>query len=107
MELTPAIRSYVEKKVSAVTKFAPTITQADVDIGRRTHHHKKGRVFYAEVNLHLPRKMVRVVEDSEDLYEAIDLVKDHAKTQLIDTKERRTQRQKERVRHQKEYETEE
>ena len=82
MDMTDAIRSYAEEKVSALTKYFENIQQADIDVGMESHHHQKGKVYYAEVNLHIPGRILRVKKNSENLYKAIDKVKDHLKVEL-------------------------
>jgi ribosomal subunit interface protein len=103
IELTEALKSYVEEKIGGLTKFFDHITMADVDIGLRTHHHKKGKIYYAEVNLHVPNDWLRVVKDAEDLYKAIDKVKDHVKAELEERKEKMRTRDKKTLRETKEY----
>lgn len=103
IELTPAMKQYAEEKIGGLTKFFENIRQADIDIGIRTHHHNKGKIFYAEANLHVPGELVRVEKDSEDLYKAIDKVKDHLKVDLEKRKEKMRQKDKKSLREQKEY----
>jgi putative sigma-54 modulation protein len=103
IELTEALKSYAEEKVQGLTKFFDNIRQADIDIGMRTHHHQKGKIYYAEVNLHVPGELVRVVKESEDLYKAIDKVKDHLKVDLEKRKEKMRGRDKKMLRGTKEY----
>ncbi len=106
IELTTAIKQYAEEKISGLTKFFDNIRQADIDIGLRSHHHNKGKIFYAEVNLHVPGELVRVEKDSEDLYKAIDKVKDHLKVDLEKRKEKMRTKDKKGIRAQKEYQEE-
>lgn len=89
IELTDAIRDYVEKKVAALEKFMPRATKVEVDIGMRTHHHNKGKIFYAEMSVHQPTGNLRVERDAEDLYKAIDKVKDHIKVELAELKDKK------------------
>ncbi len=89
IELTDAIRDYVEKKVVALEKFMPRATKVEVDIGMRTHHHQKVKIFYAEMNIHQPTGNLRVEKDAEDLYKAIDKVKDHLKVELAELKNKK------------------
>src|SRR3989338_4343589 len=103
IELTEALKQYAEEKVESLTKFFDNIRQADVDIGVRTHHHNKGKIFYAEVNLHVPGELVRVVKEAEDLYKAIDKVKDHLKQELENRKEKMRGKDKKVLRNTKEY----
>jgi|SRR3990167_7925045 len=103
IELTAAIKQYVEEKILGLAKFYTNITQARVDVGVTTRHHNKGKIYYAEVNLHLPRKMLRVVKEETDLYKAIDSVKDHLKLEIEKTKEKRRAKDKKILRSKKEY----
>jgi len=91
MELTPAIRNYVEEKMTMLEKYLGDIQvlNCDVEVGVTTHHHSKGEIFLAEVNLNLPGEMLRVEKTEEDLYKAIDKVKDHLVREISQYKEKR------------------
>ncbi len=103
MELTEALKLYTDEKFSGLVKYFDNIQKAEVNIGMRSHHHQKGKIYYCEVNLHIPGKVLCVEKDAEDLYKAIDSVKDHLKVELQDAKERMRDRDRDGVRHQKEY----
>ena len=78
IELTPALSSYVNDKVAMLEKLLvhDPAASADVEIGKRTHHHKTGDWFFAEINLHTMGKTIRHVSEESDLYAAIDKMKD-------------------------------
>lgn len=103
IELTEAIKQYAEEKVQSLEKYFDQILQADIDVGMNSHHHNKGKVYYAEVNLSVPGKLVRVVKESEDLYKAIDKVKDHLKVELEKMKGKMNEIDREDLRDQKGY----
>jgi len=86
MELTPAIRQYVEEKLSYLDELLPEdpSIMADVEVGKTTMHHQKGDVMRCEVNLQVPGELLRVEKTEEDLYKAIDKVKDHLARQIKD-----------------------
>lgn len=107
IELTDAIRAYAEEKIAPLEKFFDNIQQINIDLGRTTHHHHKGEVFYVEVNIHVPGHMLRVVKEEPDLYKAIDKVKDHMKVEIESMKEKMRQKDKGEIRDQKEYKAEE
>lgn len=89
MELTPAITSYVEKKVSAIEKYLDKNqkeTVAQVEVGKSTKHHKSGEVFKAEVHLSGVGLNLYAVSEQTDLYAAIDLVKDEIARSLVQLK---------------------
>src|SRR3989339_1221695 len=89
MEITEAIRAYVDEKVTTLEKFFPQIIQVNVDVGLESHHHNKGKVYYAEVNMQVPGRVVRVRKNAVNLYKAIDKVRDHFKIELEKNKEKR------------------
>ena len=80
MDLTPAITAYVDNKVAMLDKlFAhdPAV-YADVEVGKRTNHHKTGELFFGEINIHSMGKIIRHVAEEYDLYAAIEKMKDGA-----------------------------
>lgn len=100
LELTAAIREYVEKKTAMLEKYYPQIINIAAEVDVTTHHHHKGRIFRAELNVRVPGKLIRVEKTADDLYKAIDKVKDHMALMLKGHKEkkqdrvRRTQKRK-------------
>lgn len=94
MELTPAIRDYVEKRMAHLEKFISKHgdnAQVQVEVGKTTHHHNKGDVFRAEMNVTLSGNsyQFRAEAETEDLYAAIDLAKDELERELISFKGKR------------------
>ncbi len=107
VELTDTLREYTEKKINSLLKYFDRITSAAVDIGRESNHHQKGEIFYAEVNLHLSGgPMIRIRKETEDLYKAIDKVKDHLKEELDQIKGKMRAKDREVLRNVKEYQEE-
>jgi len=72
--LTEPIKSYVDKKISALAEYGGEIIEARVELEMSTHH-QKGDIFRCEVNLDVPQKLVLRAECTEtDMYAAIDCV---------------------------------
>lgn len=88
MDLTDAIKAYVEQKLAALDKMAsgPAV-EARVEVGKSTHHHKNGPFMRCEVNLVVPGGSLRAEEEREDLYEAIDTAAANLQRQLVARKE--------------------
>lgn len=101
--MTDAIRSYAEEKMETLVKFFDNIQHIDIDVGMNSNHHNKGNVYYAEVNMSIPGRLVRVVKEEADLYKAIDKVKDHLKVELEQEKEKMRRKDKHELREQKAY----
>jgi putative sigma-54 modulation protein len=76
MELTSAIRDYIEKKVGKVARLNRENDFCAIEVGKTTAHHHSGEVFRAEIQLMHDGKDIRVEEISTDLYAAIDLASD-------------------------------
>ena len=107
IEATDPIKIYAEEKLGELDKFFDNIQFVDIDIGMTTHHHKKGKVYYAECNVSVPGKLLRVVKESDDLYKAIDKVKDHYKDLLEQMQGKMKRKDKEMLRETKSYPVEE
>lgn len=103
MELTPAIKQYAEEKFEKLTRYFNNIQKIDIDVGLRSHHHQHGKIYYSEVNVHVPGKLVRVQRDATDLYKAIDSVKDHLKVELNELQERMSEKDRKGIRALKQY----
>lgn len=79
-ELTPSIRTYIEEKVEYIDRLIKTLDstgacEMNFEAGKESNHHNKGAIFYAEANLKVPGKLIRVKKTNEDLHAAIDEVK--------------------------------
>jgi putative sigma-54 modulation protein len=89
IEITDAIRSYVDQKISkAVNHFKHLTNEVDVNLSVA----KNGRVNpkqSAEVTLYINGAVVRAEESSENLYASIDLVANKITRQLRKYKEKR------------------
>jgi len=103
MDLTEPMKEYATEKIGGLVKYFDNIQNADIDIGMRSSHHNNGKIYFAEVNISIPGKLIRVEKDAEDLYKAIDKVKDHFKVELEKMKGKMRDKDKEVLREQKEY----
>jgi ribosomal subunit interface protein len=79
LEITPEIKKVIEEKISPLDRFVSTVKmplEAFVEVGLVSRHHRKGDVFYAEANIDLPGKIVRSEAKEDNLFKAINVVKD-------------------------------
>lgn len=90
LELTPAISDYVQIKVDMLEKYLGDIKviNCDFEVEKAVGGQNKGEIFRAEINLDIPRELLRVEKTEVDLYKAIDKVKDHLEQMIIDYKEK-------------------
>lgn len=90
MELTSAINDYVNKRLEAISKFVKDGNMdAWVEVGRTTNHHKQGDVFRAEFNIEIAGTKFYTFSEKEDLYKALDDVKEEIVRQIISNKDRK------------------
>lgn len=88
MELTPALRKYIEDKFNSLEKFSSVILQIDVHAGKDTNHHNKGEIYTCSVNVELPGELLKIERTAANQYKAIDKVKDHLRETLAQKKEK-------------------
>lgn len=90
LELTPAIKAHVEKRLTALDKFAAGIEPFEIraEVGKTGNHHNKGRIFMAEYTAVVPGTTLRAEAVEEDLYAAIDGAADSLKRQIKKYKEK-------------------
>lgn len=88
LEITEALRGYVEKKMARLDRYFDGEMEAKVvlSLASSPHVEKKAK---AEAQVNLPGGMVRVEEADKDLYEAIDRMVDRLEIQIKRYKERR------------------
>jgi len=91
IELTDAISDYTTKKVAQLEKFVAaddTSASVDIEVGKTTAHHQAGDVFRAEFNLFVGGRQYNSVSEKEDLYAALDDVRDEISRELSRDKTR-------------------
>ncbi len=91
ISLTPAISDYVEKRLRPMESFlaGDTTAQCDIELAKTTNHHKQGDIFKAEIHIVGKDMNIYASVEKEDLYVAIDLVKDEVMRKLISTKDKK------------------
>lgn len=96
LNLTPEIKKIIKEKIATLDKFishADVLVEAFVEIAIDTHH-KKGKIYYAEANIKVPGKIIRSEAREENIYKAINTVKDELQRLLKKYKKRKGRRLK-------------
>ena len=91
IELTEAITAAVDHTLGRLSKLTDRFGEAvsvHVEVGKSTNHHKKGPFFRAEINIRVPKRLIRAEAEHEDLYAAIEKVEDELKGELKKEKEK-------------------
>lgn len=95
MEMTDAIHEYGVTKVTNLGKLLSNIEEKGKDIqvqfnvGKTTNHHKGGEFFRADCSIVIDGEKFYASADKEDLYEAIDTVKDSLFNEINKNKDRK------------------
>jgi len=107
LDLTPEIKKAIEEKIATLDKFishtrarskrvkknersstTDTSVEAFVEVAIETRHHRKGKIYYAEVNIKVPGKIIRSEAREDNIYKAINTVKDELQVLLEKYKEK-------------------
>lgn len=95
IELTEAIKDYVLKRVTNLGKLLSNMEErggeikVNFEVGKSTNHHKGGLVFHADCLIKIDGKEFYGSADKEDLYEAVDSVKDSLYYEINKNKDRK------------------
>ncbi len=96
LEVTPALRDYIDKKVvKPVEKILSHIAGSDLpvlDLGvlRNTKHHRKGKVYQIDASLSIGKTLLRAEVDDEEIHAACDLLGEELLREVAKFKTRRT-----------------
>ena len=91
LKLTPEIKRVIEEKIATLDKFIPHINtpvEAFIEVAIETRHHKKGKIYYAEANIKVLGEIIRSEAREENIYKAINTVKDELQVLLKKYKKR-------------------
>ena len=95
IELTDAIEDYVGKRVTNLEKLLSDIekqkgeARVKFEVAKTTNHHKAGEIFHAEGAININGQNFFGESDHEDLYSAIDAVKERLFNDISKNKDRR------------------
>ena len=95
MSLTPTIHEYVIKRVTNLEKLLRKIEKnsgevnVNFEVAKSTNHHKAGSVFHADCLINIKGEKFYSSADEEDLYQAIDAVKENLFREISKNKDRR------------------
>lgn len=87
MDLTEAIKSYIDEKTALLFTRYENILNIDVEVDKNQRHNK-GAVHHVRMNVQVPNSLLHAEETQEDLYAAIDLCRDDVERQLRKYKEK-------------------
>ena len=95
MDLTDAIHEYVFKRITNLEKLISGIEEergnakVSFEVVKTTNHHKAGEIFHASCTVNIAGDKFYGESDHEDLYSAIDEVKETLFNEITKNKDRR------------------
>lgn len=81
---TDELNEYVDKKLNSLKKFIKNEDNClvEVDLKKQYKHKQSKDMYYAEVNLSIDGKMFRATSEGDNMFTAIDRVKDDLKREI-------------------------
>jgi len=88
MDLTAAIKEHSFEKLGGLDKYFDNMQLIECEVGKTTKGQNKGDVFFCEVNVSVPGKLLRYREETDDLYKAINDAKKGMQQEIMRYKEK-------------------
>lgn len=82
LSVTPRLREYVEKKVSKLDHYLPTISEARMDLTEAKAARSAADRQVAQLTVHTRGQVLRAEERKDDIFAAIDAVLDKMQRQI-------------------------
>ena len=92
IEITSAIHDYAMEKIGSLNKFIrddDTSAMTEITLTKTTGHHSHGDMFQAEARFHSSGKNLIAKTTEDDLYKAIDALKDKLVRELSAHKDKK------------------
>lgn len=91
LRLTADIKDHIRRELKNLAKFHDhqVASRIKVEVGRTTIHHKKGKIYRAEINMPAFGRMLRAEEEAENVHTAINIVKEEIERQIKKFKEKK------------------
>lgn len=90
VSMGPAVEEYVFKKMQSLDKFMKNVDSVlcEIELAKNTKHHKSVDLYKAEANIGYDGRQVYVYSEKDDLYAAIDEMRDEAERTIISRRKR-------------------
>lgn len=100
LKITPALTAYIDQKILRPVRrllkdnSAGDLPILDLEFSRTTLHHRKGKIFNAEANLTLGKKVLHAEADEENIRQACDLLAEELEQEIRSFKGKRLSQSK-------------
>ena len=92
-ETDPKLRQYANKKSKKLLKYHPKITDLKVRLISEKSHRGQEQDYYCEITVHIPGKILEIVDVEREMEKAIDRAVERMKRALIKYREKEISKQ--------------
>lgn len=93
LETDPKIKAYADKKVKKLLNYHSGITDIKVRLISQKAHRNDQHEFFCEITVHVPGKILEIVDREKDHAKAVDKAVERMKKSIIRYKEKTISRQ--------------
>jgi len=86
-------QDYVNKKIKKLLKYHPKIEDIKVRLISQKAHRGQEKDYYCEITVHVPEKVLEIVDSQREIDKAIDKAIDRMKRALTKHKEKKLSKQ--------------
>lgn len=99
IKINSQLEDYIKERLGSTEKYIKTNLPLvlRVELEKVTNHHQKGKIFRAEANTNLKNKFIRVETTREDIYLAINEIRDRLKEEFKKYKEINIQKSRRKI----------
>ncbi|MBI4037567.1 ribosome-associated translation inhibitor RaiA [Candidatus Curtissbacteria bacterium] len=83
LESDPKTKEYADKKTKKLLKYHPKIESISVRLLSEKNHRSENHDYYCELTVHIPGKVLEIVDTQRTILAAIDKAVDRMKTALV------------------------
>ena|SRR3989344_3178437 len=88
LEKFPEMEDYAKKKVAKLSKFHSKIEEINVRLIEKASHRGQEQDYYCEITVHVPGKVLEIIDNERAMDKAIDKALERMKQVLIKHKEK-------------------
>ena len=88
IETDPKLKEYAGKKARKLLKYETRITDLKVRLFGEKAHRSENHDYYCEITVHVPGKILEIVDKERDVTKAIDRAVDRMKKALVRHREK-------------------
>lgn len=93
LETDPKIKDYADKKVKKLLNYHSGITDIKVRLISQKAHRNEQHEFFCEITVHVPGKVLEIVDREKDHMKAVDKAVERMKKAIIRYKEKTISKQ--------------